>query len=220
MTVPGWRELGSERIALYSPIGLRLIDDFTTRAPLGRVTVRLERQVSATSWASTDIKAVITPSNVVTWPGLGRRREPQLAPVRRYRAKVTADLYQPDYLQSVDGVEFDAPPWDDDNPPAPVTMGPQDVYLLPSTGYDFPTWVRVLRGVVEDAAGEPVPNALVRQAAVERVLTDARGAFSLPLRWATSGLVVDAIDARTARSGTHSLNLPADLQSSLTITIV
>lgn len=220
MTVPGWRELPSEHIALFSPVGLRLVDDFTGRAPLGPVSARLDRQVSPGVWEPTAIEPVLTPSSILTWPGLGRDSEPSSAPTRRYRARVEAAQYRPDYLQSVDGREFDAPPWDDVHDPVPVTMGPQDVYLYPATGYGFPTWVRVLRGFVEDATGGPVANVLVRQAAAERALTDERGTFALPLRWASSGLVVDAVDVRTGRSGSHVLNLPSDLQTSVTITIV
>jgi hypothetical protein len=79
--------------------------------------------------------------------------------------------------------------------------------------------VRVLRGFVEDASGAPVPNVLVHQAAAERALTDERGTFALPLRWAASGMVVDANDVRTGRAGSHTLSLPSDLLASVTITI-
>lgn len=220
MTVTGWRPLRSERSALYSPIGLRLVDEFTGQTPRGRVAARLDRQVSAGVWAATDLEPVITPSGTLTWPGLGRDKEPASAPTRRYRARVTIDNYRASYLQSADGFEFDAPPWNDDIQPNPITAAPVDLYLFPSTAYDFPTWVRVLHGFVQDAAGVSVANVLVHQAGRERTLTDERGTFSLPLRWATTGQAVDAIDARTGRTGTLLLNLPGDLESSVTITIV
>ena len=219
MTVLGWRLLPSEHLALFSPIGLRLVDDFTGRGPIGRVSARLDRQVSPGVWEPTSLEPVLTPSSILTWPGLGRVREPSTAPTRRYRARVEADQYRPDYLENADGREFDAPPWNDQQDPVPVTLGPHDVYLYPSTGYGFPTWVRVLRGVVEDATGGAVASVLVRQASAERTLTDERGIFALPLRWAGSGLVVDAVDVRTGRSGSHVLNLPSDLQANVTITI-
>jgi hypothetical protein len=220
MTVSGWTQVASEHRALYSPIGLRLIDDFTGTGPLGRVSARLDRQVSAGVWAPTDLDALLTPSSTFIWPGLGRMQQPASAPTRRFRVRVTAERYRPEYLQSADGFEFDSPPWDDDNPPNPVTSGPTDLYLFPATAYDFPTWVRVLRGFVQDASGAPVANALIYQAAAEHALSDERGTFSLPLRWATNGQVIDAVDSRTGRSGTHVLNLPADLLGSVTITIV
>jgi hypothetical protein len=217
--VAGWRELRPEHIALYSPIGLRLVDDFTGNPPIGRVSARLDQQVAIGVWAPTDIVTVRTESSIFTWPGLGRARDPVSAPTRRYRVRVDAEQYRPSYLQNADGVEFNAPPWDDDNPPTPITSGPQDLYLFPSTAYGFPTWVRVMHGVVEDVSGNPVKNVLVHQAAAEHVLTDDRGTFSLPLRWTMSGLPVDAVDVRTGRTGSHLLNLPADLQSNVTITI-
>jgi hypothetical protein len=220
MTIEGWRVLGSEHSALYSPIGLRLVDDFTGRSPLGRLSARLDRQVSPGVWAATTLEAILTPSNTFTWPGLGRASDPLSAPTRHYRARIAAEQYRAGYLQNADGVEFDAPPWNDTNRPNPMTGGPLDLYLFPAPIYAFPTWVRVLRGFVQDATGAPVVNVLVRQAAVERALTDERGTFALPLRWATTGQTVDAIDVRTGRSGSHVLNLPADLQSSLTITVV
>jgi len=220
MTIEGWREVRSEHSALYSPIGLRLVDDFTGRSPVGRVSAQLDRRVSPGVWALTDIEPLLTPSNTLTWPGLGREWEPASAPTRRYRARITADQYRPEYLQNTDGLEFDAPPWNDDNAPNPITGGPIDLYLFPAALYGFPTWVRVLRGFVQDTSGAPVINVLVTVAGVERTLTDERGTFSLPLRWATSGQTVDANDVRTGRSGSHLLNLPADLQSSVTITVV
>lgn len=220
MIVNGWRELAGERNALYSPIGLRLVDDFTGKAPLGRLSARLDREVGAGVWAPTDLQTVVTPSSTLTWPGLGREWDPLSALTRRYRARVVADRYRPAYLQDRDGIEFDAPPWNDDSPPAPVTTGPADLYLFPAPDYEFPTWVPVLHGYVQDASGMPVVNVLVTQASAERALTDERGTFALPLRWATSGDVVDANDVRTGRSGNHALNLPADLSSSVTITIV
>lgn len=220
MTVAGWREQVSERNPLYSPLGLRLVDEFTGKAPVGTVHARLERQVALGEWVATELKSVHTPSNVLTWPGLGRQSDPQSATPRRYRVRVEAELYRPSYLETDDGLEFDAPPWDAWHEPVPITRGPVDLYLFPASTYAFPTWVRVLRGLVEGAAGEPVPNALVHQGAVEKVLSDERGTFSLPLRWATSGAVIDATDARTGRTGAHTLSLPADLESCLTITIV
>jgi hypothetical protein len=219
VSVPGWREVPSEHNALYSPVGLRLVDEFTGRAPLGAVSATLDLELAPGVWEATGLEPVVTPSSVLTWPGLGRAWEPATAPARRYRARIAAERYRPAYLETADGVPFDAPPWDDLNPPVPTTTGPVDAYLLPAAGYDFPTWVRVLRGFVEDVSGAPVANVLVHQAAVERALTDERGTFSLPLRWAASGMVVDATDARTGRAGSHTLSLPSDLAASVTITI-
>ncbi|HYP32521.1 MAG TPA: carboxypeptidase-like regulatory domain-containing protein [Burkholderiaceae bacterium] len=219
MTVDGWQELTSERGRLFSPIGLRLVDDFTSRSAQGRLRAWIDRQVSPGVWAPTDLAAVFTPSGAITWPGLGRLRDPLFAAPRRYRARVSAERYRPAYLESADGVEFDAPPWNDENDPNPVTRGSTDLYLYPAPTYDFPTWVRVLRGFVQDAQGAPVANVKVHLSNAERVLSDERGVFALPLRWATNGQLIDAVDARGGRSGQRTLSLPADLQASVTITI-
>jgi hypothetical protein len=218
MTMAGWQELRSERRALFSPVGLRLIDEFTGKSPQGRLKASIDRQVSPGIWAPTGLAAVYTPSGTIAWPGLGRRREPASAPTRRYRARVAAERYRPDYLATVDGVEFDAPAWDDDNDPNPVTRGSTDLYLLPAPVYDFPAWLRVLRGFVQDAQGAPVANVRITTTG-ERVLSDERGVFALPLRWATNGQSIDAVDARGGRSGQRALSLPGDLQASVTITI-
>src|SRR5207237_6863565 len=114
MTISGWRELGSERTSLYSPSGLRVVDDFTGKPPVGRVSAKLDLRVGAGLWAPTGIEAVVTPSSTFTWPGLGRAGDPSSAPTRRYRARFLANQYRPAYLQNADGIEFDAPPWNDD----------------------------------------------------------------------------------------------------------
>jgi len=220
VSVAGWHEVPSERSSIYSPLGLRLVDELTGRAPLGRVTARLELRTAPATWAATSLAAVLTPSNVFVWPGLGKQRDPLSATPRRYRARIDAELYRPAYLETVDGLEFDAPPWDDDHAPVPTTRGPTDLYLLPAAAYPFPTWVRVVHGKVEDGGGDAVANVLVSQGTAEKVLTDERGAFSLPLRWAANGVLIDALDARGGRAGSHVLNLPTDLNSSVVITIL
>lgn len=221
MSVPsGWRILADESHRLYSPAGFRLVDDFTGKAPLGDTSSALDLETAPGVWEATDVAGLMTSSQVLIYPGLGRRLHPAGIPSRHYRMRLYATLYRPEYLKTQDGVAFFAPPYDDENEPVPLTSGPADVYLYPACNYPFPTWVRVLHGTVVDGAGAPVPNVLVHQAAVERALTDERGAFALPLRWATSGLVVDADDQRNVRHGSHVLNLPNDLKANLTITVV
>ena len=55
----------------------------------------------------------------------------------------------------------------------------------------------------------------------ERVATDSRGRFSLPLRWpALNGAIqIDASDHRTGRTGQITINLPAGLTGSHLIVI-
>src|SRR5687767_12932981 len=106
------RPLPGERWVLYSPIGLRLVDDMTGNMPLGHVRVLLDRRDPAGNWQETKIKAVMTPSGNLTYPGL--ERHPDLSgPARRYRARIEADLYGPLYRATLDGIEFDAFPYND-----------------------------------------------------------------------------------------------------------
>jgi hypothetical protein len=90
---------------------------------------------------------------------------------------------------------------------------------LPSTNY--PHAVRTVRGQTLDAAGDAVANVEVTQGAAERVLSDERGVFTLPLRWVPfAGLVViDAVDIRTGRTGQLILTLPQDLQQGHSFTL-
>lgn len=216
----GWRLVPEERRELYTPIGLRLVDDFQPGPPLGRVISRLEIEDGAGGWRATDIRAVTTPSGILTFPGLGRRRDPAGAP-RRYRVILEPELYLPAYRSTAESVEFDAHPYDDANPPSASAALPQSVFLYPAANYPFPPHVPVVRGRVEDAAGAPVPFADVSHAVVDRVITDSRGEFALPVRGVAPGtnFSVDALHPPTGASGTITLTLPAAQSQSQTVTI-
>jgi hypothetical protein len=217
----GWQTIPGERLMLYSPIGLRLVDDFTGTRPFGPIQADLEEQDSNGDWHATAVSAVRTPGDVLGYPGLGRSANQAAQPVRRYRVLLSAAWYRADYLINLDAIEFDVHPYDDQNPPALFPAQPNDVFLLPSFNYPFPRHIRVLRGVVEDAANNPVANVEVTEGPRERVLTDSRGAFSIPLRWPAlnAAVQIDALDHRTGRSGQININLPGDLAQGHTITI-
>ena len=55
----------------------------------------------------------------------------------------------------------------------------------------------------------------------ERTVTDSRGTFALPLRWAAPNvhIIVDALDQRTNRHGSINIQLPVALYKSQTIGI-
>ncbi len=216
-----FRLLAGEAAMLYSPLGLRLVDEFTGKAPLGRVRALLDRRDDLGAWQETGRAAVMTLGGVLTYPGLERSRRAAGAPSRRYRVRLEADFYRAFYRSQFDGREFDAFPFNDTTPPSTPAAMPQDELLVPSSAYPFPTHVRVLRGAVVDASGAPVADVIVSQGGLERVLTDERGAFALPLRWAQEGvpLPVDAIDQRTGRTGMKNVTLPQDLGSNQEITI-
>jgi hypothetical protein len=217
--VIGWRRLAGEDLVLYSPLGLRLIDDLTGRAPIGRVGAVLEIDDGA-GWRRVPRRPVITASHVLSFPGLGRSAGTGV-PASHYRVRLLPDLYRPEYRVTDDGIEFDAPPYSDVEPPVPLTAGAAEAVLLPAAHYPYPSHVPVLRGRVVDPAGEPVADALVPEGLRERVLTDERGAFSLPLRWVAGGVAtpIQADDQRNARNGAILVTLPADLQQSQTITV-
>lgn len=219
-----WQTAIAEMGLTYSPVGLRLVDEFTNEEPLGKTSAYLDIREANGVWHPTDIPATKTPSNVVAYPGLGRTSDVTVVTSRHYRVRITAELYVPLYQATVDGIEFDAPAFNEGNPlpKAKITFLPQDLYLMPATNYPFQGHVPVLWGIVKDAAGKPVQNVMVTQGGgIERVVTDSRGAFGLPLRWAAQNVPIhiDATDNRTNRIGHILVTLPGDLASSHTIQI-
>ena len=70
-----WSSVAGVRSAMFAPIGLMPIDDITGRAPLGALHVYLDAEQSAGVWRATDLRALVTRSGVITFPGLGRRRD-------------------------------------------------------------------------------------------------------------------------------------------------
>jgi hypothetical protein len=238
-----WSILPGERIELYSPIGLRLIDDFTAGPPLGWVRAQLELRDDSGAWRVTNVDTTRTLSGILAYPGLERRAEVVGKLPRRYRVKLEAEFYRPfyrmipagpvlgppHYQETADGIEFDAFPYNDANPPTDYTVNPpveiklqvRDVMLVPAVNYPFPTHVRVLRGKVVDATDTPVVDAEVRRSNTERGSSGEQGAFALPLRWLPNGISVpiDAIDHHTGQTGTINITLPQALGSSQTITV-
>lgn len=217
-----WRNLIDETLMLYSPIGLRLIDDFTAKPVSFEVNVRLEYQSASLAWIASDISAVMNSLGIISYPGLGRTAYFSAMPVQRYRVLLESDRYIPAYSMAADGIEFDVYPYDDANPPSVINKIAQDTLMIPGPNYLYESFLRLIRGVVQDNSGAPVANAEVISGAAERTLTDHRGAFTLPLRWsATIGpVVIDATDHRTGRVGTITVNLPVDLSHAHVITII
>jgi hypothetical protein len=223
-----WRDLPEERTVVYPAVWLPLVDDFTGLPPVGRLEARLSLR-HAGAWVPTGIAALLTPSYVLTYTGLGRRREPATATPRHYLVQLDADLYRPLYRADADGLEFDAFPYDTANPPA--AMPPRrPLTLLPALRYPYPPHVPVLRGrvtaddrAVEDALVESqvTVGAVVR---TERTLTDRHGGFGLPLRWSPDqpgdpDSVVVATDRRSGRTGAIAVTVPDDLDRTHRIAI-
>jgi hypothetical protein len=130
-----WVQIVEETIELYSPIGLRLIDDLTGNPPIGRIEVFLDLKSAAGNWLPTGIPVVVTAGGVLTYPGLERHANVTGLPSRRYRVRLKPELYVPLYRRNADGIEVDAFPYNDDNPPAMVKKLPDDTILMPAPNY-------------------------------------------------------------------------------------
>ncbi len=204
----------AEHTFLYCYAGFRLIDDLTQAAPLGRTTAFLDLEDANGDWQLTGIDPVITPSGVLTYPGLERHADLFGRNARRYRLRLKPELYVPWYRNDADGIEFLAPPYNDNNPVANFARVPADALLTPAPNYPFPDHVPVLRGVVVDANDVPVPDATVMQGVnIRQAVTDERGTFALALRWTQVGpaIHIDASDHRTGRVGSIDIQIPGDL---------
>ena len=216
-----WRNLPGEYTDLYSPVGLRPVDEITSVAPLGKVRVNLDIKDGNGSWWITGIKPVITPGGVITFPGLERRAEVAGQPPRHYRIRLDAELYRPLYPAGTEGYEFDAFPYNDANPPQKIASEVQDVFLTPATNYPFPTHILVLRGNVRDSTDLKVADVFVSDGTTERVLTDERGEFAFPLRWVkkSNSFPIVAEDRKSIRKGMITIKIPEDLGKNHTIVI-
>jgi hypothetical protein len=219
--VTRWATIPLDVTHLYSPVGLRLVDELTGGSPLGNVSATLDVLEMDGSWRQTDIREVRTPSNVVAYPGLERHADVTGLKPQQYRVRLEAEFYVPFYRANSNGISFTAHPYNDTNPPAVIVGMAIDTLLLPGPNYPFVTHIPVLRGLVIDTARKPVLDAYVTQSNNERTLTDSRGTFALPLRWAQLNvrISIDATDQRTGRHGSIQIRLPDSLRQSQTIPI-
>src|SRR6266478_3982462 len=105
------RIAGAERSLLYSPAWLIPVDILTAASPpvLPRVALDL---FADGQWIPTGRQPTVGPSGVISYPALGRVRDPLTAP-QRYRARFDADPYDPVrpdiclplYRSQLDGLE-------------------------------------------------------------------------------------------------------------------
>jgi len=216
-----WLALNNEQWLLYSQIGLRLVDEFTAKPLKYPVSTTLEYQDSVGEWHTVKRDPVVTPNGLISYPSLGRSDHTASQPVLRHRVLLHSDFYRPDYLLNSDGIEFDIYPYDDFSPPAVIPTHPQTVLMFPSTVYAYPNHLRLVKGLVQDSLGDPVANVEVSEGTRERILTDKRGAFTLPLRWPANNasVMLDALDHRSGRNDSININLPDDLYQGHTFTI-
>lgn len=187
------RPLPGESVEMYSPIGLKPIDTFTGKAPLGRLRVILDLQDELGQWRETDIKETRTPGDVIAFPALGRSAFTTV-PERKYRVRIEAEYYMPFYTKTIpggtiDGIEFKVFPYNDAIPPK---IYPKDsagipylsqvfreLLLVPAPNYPFPAQIMVLRGRVVNNLNQPIVGATVSWRVTEATLS-AGGDVKLP----------------------------------------
>lgn len=216
-----WRVIEAERRTDHCPIALELRDEFTGGALVGDAQVALDIRHAPTVWEPSNRKPIRTSSGLFVYTGLGRSRDPAAMPLYRVRVRITATHYRPRYRTTADGLEFDVGTYNDATPPTLLPMMPEVVLMLPTSSYPFGGHVRVLRGRILDPMGDPVADALIEADGVERVMSDAKGGFCLPLRWqAPAAFVAVTVDhPRSGLSAAAAFSLPADLIGNHDITI-
>jgi hypothetical protein len=74
---------------------------------------------------------------------------------------------------------------------------------------------------VLDSLGAPVADALITADKVERVISDVKGSFCLPLRWQpmNAAIVVTVDHPRSGRKAVANFQLPDDLTGNKDIKI-
>jgi hypothetical protein len=209
---------------------LVLWDEFRRERYTGPLAATLQRWTGA-GWIPDDARPLITPGRVLTYPGLGRRRQPWTTDATLYRVRVEAPgyraLYPPDrddyeatYQATVDAREFVVAHYDDLTPPAAAHANePELLRLAPAPEFAYPGATRVISGRVRRPGGGPgVGNVLVRSDSpdvtrfgdwYERALTDAGGRFRLPLRWRGRTTEPDRPRPRYEGFTVHAFESPA-----------
>ena len=208
-----WRASSGPPLRLVGSIAFQLIDDFASAPPRGAVTFTLEQLVGdTTGWEKVQAQGRRSAGGVLSYAGLGFAPDPAATPLRRFRLRHVDEppraQYRAAYRTTIDALEFDVPTYNHQIPPATDPGDPERLVLYPGAAYPFPSYLTVLRGTVRDATG-PVADVLI-SAGTDNVLSNERGAFSLPLRLNTdrdaAGPVVDALVLSNER-GAFSLPL-------------
>lgn len=204
-----------EHSLLCSPIGLQVLDSFSSTTPQGAFRVAIDLQVGS-AWIETLLRPTRTPTGILTLPGLGRRTNAMAnAAQQRYRLRIDADEYIAEYRRLLDGFEFMVPPYDDVTPPVIPNANIRILALHPSPNYNYPSAVRVIHGCVREASGRPIRDAMLEFQGLDRAMTDERGEFAFGLRRTPGNgqVAIDVYHDRTGRLQTFPLQLPAALQA-------
>jgi hypothetical protein len=221
----------SEPSELVSHKALRLVDVLTGQGPIPPVRTFLDRREPNNTWVPIDAEAVTTASGVLIYAALERSADVINVPPTRYRVRIEADRYLPQYRLQFDGIEFDAYPYNDDVVVNPFAQTVELVPLIAAPPYPFPAGIPVLRGTVVRASdGTHVAFARVTKldanlAVEEEGISDERGEFALPLRRVVVQsqpiqFDIDVIDLRTNERQTKSIVLPDMLGINVVIDIL
>ena len=183
-----------ERSLLFSPIAIRLVDQFTLGPPIGNVELKLFADGDT---EPTDIRVTHTADGVFSYPGLGRAKTPAATP-RKYRLELESDFYAPTSYP-LTSATFDVFQYNDQKPPTRYATDVDELALIPGSRYPVPSHVQSLRGRIREKDGEgrlaPIVGAKVSHQGQE-VFSDGAGEFVLPVRLpATSTTAADESDA-------------------------
>ena len=215
-----WQVVTADRRVTHCPVALVLRDEFTGGGAVSEPTLQLDRQVGG-NWLPAEVAPVRTASGIYAWPGLGRSLDPAAQPSANVRVRITLAGQIPLYRPTDDGLSFAVPAYNDAQPPNASPLMPEVVLLLPGPSYPFIPSLRVLRGRILDPAGQPVDDALIVADGVERAISGAGGAFSLPLRWQhlVAAVSINVTHPRSGRAALVSANLPGALARNFDITV-
>jgi hypothetical protein len=211
-----WRRSGGPALRYAVSKVFRLVDDFTAAPPLYPFAFVLEElRGPGQNWNVVDIKQARRSGAFLAYAGLGLAVDPVALPARRYRLRFVDEppraIYRPFFQATLGALEFDVPTYNHTTPPAAEADPAELLVLLPGAAYPFPRHLPVLHGTVCDSAG-PVANVRV-EVSNDRVLSDANGAFSLPLRLTAVSefVLVVAEHLPSGRSTSETVPLPGGL---------
>lgn len=206
----------------FQPCSLAIAfhDSYTGDRAIGNPRLILQRENQWGDWILIRDTPVTTPSGIIAYFKLEHRRWAVGLPPVNYRFTVESDYYLPAFLETKDFESTQIHPYDDYYVPPIVPKSPIPVLLYPSIAYPFTKSTPLIRGKVQDSAGQLIANALVSESAHVRVLTDARGQFVLPANWVTyhQPTPITAQD-RLQRTGHTIVVLPESFITPVVITI-
>lgn len=205
-----------ESDTLWAGAAASLVDDHTGGLPVTAAKVEIDITDGAGGWRPLHRAPVVTELGTYVFPKLEKRGDARNAQPRKYRLRVTAPGYTPYYRFDREGVVIDVYPFDDNLPPQVPPFRPEIIPLYPAADYPFGASAPVIYGTVLDATSAPVPYALV-ECNSDRVLTNAAGAFVLPMGRSPATLVlVDASDSN-GNAATIPVSVPHGLGQHYTI---